>query len=296
MARLGPAVAALALIAPLGLLASPPAHAQEKHGDDRVVVTGSVEVRSDEVVHDVIVIDGDVTVAGRVTGDLVAVAGDVNLTGRVEKDLITVAGRATLAEGARVEGDLVYGDEHPEIDPGATVDGEVRDEGWSDVIDAPWAVIGIFSLWLALSISLLVFGIALVAIAPRAAEAVNREARASPGLTVGVGVALLIGLPVLGVAALFTLVGIPLGIGVFLVLLPLAGLGYVTSSYLLGRAIVSDSTHAILAFLAGFGILRAVALIPLAGALIWLAAVVVGLGALLVAGLRHGGAGSASPA
>lgn len=53
-----------------------------------------------------------------------------------------------------------------------------------------------------------------------------------------------------------------------------------TSAWTLGRAIVKPPRGRILAFLAGLAILRAVALVPILGVLVWLAAVVVGLGLL----------------
>jgi hypothetical protein len=43
----------------------------------------------------------------------------------------------------------------------------------------------------------------------------------------------------------------------------------------------------VLAFLAGLGILRAIALIPIAGVLAWIPAVIVGLGALVVAAMEN---------
>ena len=51
----------------------------------------------------------------------------------------------------------------------------------------------------------------------------------------------------------------------------------------IGRAIVRPPTSRLLAFLAGWGILRAVALVPGLGALAWFGATVFGLGALTVA-------------
>ena len=68
-----------------------------------------------------------------------------------------------------------------------------------------------------------------------------------------------------------------------LALFPLYALGYVASAYVLGRAILSDSRGRVAAFLAGWGILRAVAFIPGLGVLAWLGATVFGLGVLTVA-------------
>src|SRR2546421_372105 len=85
------------------------------------------------------------------------------------------------------------------------------------------------------------------------------------------------------VVMLVTLVGIPLGLGVLLALLPLGALCYVVSAYVLGRRLVKPPTGRIPAFLAGWGILRGAALVPFLGALTWFAATVFGLGVLVVA-------------
>jgi hypothetical protein len=70
----------------------------------------------------------------------------------------------------------------------------------------------------------------------------------------------------------------------------LAPLGYVASSLILGRLMAKGtSTGArIGAFFAGFGILRAVALIPAIGVIAWVLVCIYGLGALTQAAWRAG--------
>jgi hypothetical protein len=52
----------------------------------------------------------------------------------------------------------------------------------------------------------------------------------------------------------------------------------------------------VVAFLVGWGILRVLALVPILGGLVWFAAVVFGLGALVVAVWRGRSAARAAPA
>jgi hypothetical protein len=52
----------------------------------------------------------------------------------------------------------------------------------------------------------------------------------------------------------------------------------------------------VLAFLAGLAILRVLAIIPIVGGIVWFAATVVGLGALLVATWRRGATTPSEPA
>ena len=110
-----------------------------------------------------------------------------------------------------------------------------------------------------------------------------RAGREATGASIGWGLLAFFGLPILGVIALVTIVGIPLGLGLLAALLLIYAVGYVVSAWILGRRIVHEPTGWIVAFLAGWAILRAAALVPILGGLVWFAAVVFGLGALLVA-------------
>jgi hypothetical protein len=142
------------------------------------------------------------------------------------------------------------------------------------------------AVWLAGTISTLLFGLLLLWLAPRAADAVFEVARGAVGPAIGWGIGLFIGLPVIGVIALITLVGIPFGAGLLLALFPLYALGYVTSGWLLGRRLVKPPRGRPLAFLAGWAILRVAAIVPVLGELVWLAATVYGLGVLIVTAWR----------
>ncbi|MDQ3680068.1 MAG: hypothetical protein M3378_05910 [Actinomycetota bacterium] len=94
------------------------------------------------------------------------------------------------------------------------------------------------------------------------------------------------GLPVVSVAVLFTVLGIPLGLLGLLSLALLYSLGYVVAALALGRAVVKEPKSLYLAFLVGFVILRLVGLIPALGGLVTFLATAFGLGALAVAGWR----------
>ena len=252
---------------------------------DRVVITGPVTIDTGETADDVVVIDGPVSVAGRVRGDLVVVNGLLRISGAVDGDVVAVAGRTTLAPGARIGGDLVYGDERPVVPAGATVAGDVNRVSVGEITD-PVGFVGAAALWIAVSVSALVLGLLLLWLAPRALEAAFAAAATSLGATIGWGLLLFFGLPVLAVIALVTLVGIPLGVALLLALLPLYGIGYTTSAWLLGRRLVGPPRGRVLAFLAGLAILRVLAIIPILGGIVWFAATVVGLGALMVATWR----------
>ncbi|MEA2141636.1 MAG: hypothetical protein QOI64_66 [Solirubrobacteraceae bacterium] len=244
-------------------------------GDDRIVVVGSVLVDRDETAGDVWVGDGDVTVRGTVTGDVFVVDGDVTIRGTVEGSVITVAGLATLGRAGVVEGDLVYADKEPVQTPGSKVGGDVQK---FDVGDA--GILGAIAWFIGITISMFLLGLILLLLAPRAADAIARTAKAKALVSFGVGFLAFFLIPIIAVAALFTVVGIPLGIILLLLVLPLYAISYVTAAFALGRRIIKGSR--ILAFLVGLVILGLLSLIPIAGGLIGLLAVMFGLGLLLM--------------
>ena len=264
---------------------------------DHVVITGGVVVPAGQIAGDVVVLDGTVTIAGHVTGDVVSVAGPVRVTGRVDGDLIAVSDRALLGSTARVGGDLHYGDESPVLARGASVGGKISNEDWTDSANG-WGWVSALAWWLAVSVSTLIVGVLLVWLVPGALNAAERATRERLGPTVGWGVVIAIGVPVLAILALVTLVGIPFGVALLLAAIPVLVVAYATAAWIVGRRVLRDrSTSPWAALFAGWGIVRVLALIPVLGALVGLAATVVGLGALAVAlwRARRTGAPAAAP-
>ena len=283
---------ALAVTAAIGLTVPAVAWAGGRHGKNQIVLTGSVDVPRGKTVHTVVIVDGPATIGGHVTGDVVAVSGSVTVSGRVDGTVATVSKRARLLRGAHVGHDVLYGDKRPVVAAGATVDGKVRHEGWGKATSTfAWAL-GIF-VWLAVTASALVLGVLVVALAPRVVEAAWAATESGRWRVIAMGACLLIGLPIVALAAAATIVGLPFALVLFLALLPVFALGYVTSAWLLGRRLLSGRRDRFVPFLVGIAILRVLALVPFLGVLVGIAATAVGLGALGVAAWRAGGAGPA---
>jgi hypothetical protein len=253
------------------------AEAADNEEDAIVVISGDVTVPRGETVDAIVVADGDVRLAGHADGDVVLFAGDATIGGRIDGDLVTFGGRARLLPSAYVAGDVHYGDERPIIAPSATVRGDVTKEDWDDSLEL-LPFIGAFVLWLGITISMAILGVLILLIAPRAADAISARPRERIGPVIAVGIAVAICLPLVAVVAAITLVGLPLAFVIGLALLPLAALAYVAAAYALGRRIVGGPRSRLWSFFAGLAILRALALIPILGLLLGLAAVVFGLG------------------
>jgi hypothetical protein len=267
----------LIAVAPLALPAAAAARTSGEDGDSVLVISGDVTIPRNEVVDDVFVIDGDVVLAGRAEGDVVLVSGDALVSGKIGGDLVTFGGSARLLPRAFVGGDVSYGDERPVVSDDARVVGDVTNAEWPDSLDL-LPFVGAFVLWLAVGISAALLGCLLILIAPRAADALRERSRERIGPVIAIGVAIAICLPIAAVIAAITLVGLPLAIGILLALLPLGAVAYVVAAWVLGARILDPGRSRFLSFLVGLAILRALALIPLLGLLVGLAAAVFGLG------------------
>lgn len=258
---------------------------------DAIVISGRVDVTAGERAGTIVVAHGDVDVrrSAEVSGDVVVGDGDVRIAGKVEGDVVTFGGRALIASGGEVGGDVRYGDERPSVARGARVAGDVSRLSADLGGAAPF--IAALALWLAMTVSTLVLGLVLLWLAPRAADRVfGRMRDGGWGPASGVGLAIMVGLPVVALAALLTVVALPFGIVVLAALLPLAAIGYVTAAWVIGRALAVPPRRRVVSFLAGWAILRGIALIPFFGVIVFLAAAMFGLGALAYTawGHRHG--------
>ena len=248
-----------------------------KSEDAIVVVSGDVTVARGETVDGVFLASGDARIAGNVEGDVIVLNGDVFVSGRIGGDLFTASGEARLLPSAEVGGDVGYGDEHPQVSLDARVHGDVTKQDWPDV-GGVFGGISQFVIWLAITVSLLVFGALLLLIAPRAADALEARSRERLGPTIAIGIAIAVVLPVIAFIAAITLLGLPLAIGIGLLLLPLGTVAYLISAYALGRRMVEAPHHRMLSFLAGLGALRVAAYVPVLGTVVGIAAVIFGLG------------------
>jgi hypothetical protein len=272
-------VAVSLVLLALAVPVSAPAASAEDGDDAIVVISGDVDVARGERVDGVYIASGDARIAGFVDGDVVVLSGDVTLAGTIDGDLVIGDGLARLLPRARVTGDVNYADERPELAPGARVLGEVSEENWPELGGAA-LIVGAFVVWLAIGVSAALLGVLLLLIAPRAADALQARSRERIGPLIAIGIAIGIVLPVAAFLAAITLLGLPLAIGILLAMAPLVAVAYVASAWALGRVIVKPPRSRYLSFLAGLAILRLLALIPVLGFLVGLAAVVFGLGLL----------------
>lgn len=255
-----------------------------KKGEDRVVTGDDVRIGRDEVVHDLFVWGGSVTIEGTVTGDVLILGGSGALVegSYVAGDLVAFGASVDIANGAQVDGDVaVLGgslhrgdqvsvncttcDDEPEEpeDPMASFFGKVLGN-----------LTGMALLW--------VFGAMLLAIALRRVEVMQREIEARPWRCLALGMATVVGVLVIIGSLVITLIGIPLALIGGLLAGLAAYVGFCVVVLTTGSVLSRRRTHNVYAQLA-FGCLAyfLVGLIPGVGGLVSTGIALVGLGALV---------------
>ena len=261
-----------------------------------LMAAGSTVVVRGEVGGSVRAAGATVTVHGKVGGDILATTGDLTIlgTGRVGHDVYAELASLRLTDRAVVDGSVFYTSEREAtVAAGARIGGSVQrrapERAQPQVPPGPTAL---FVDWLRGLVGLLLLGLLIVIFFPgfsrRAGEALVHR----PWVSLGVGVGVLIGLPLL--AVLLFILGSLVG-GWWLGLVALAAyavllaVGVPVAAVGVGGAILrvfGRPVHVALALFVGLVVLLLVALVPILGAIVILLALLFGLGASTLAIVR----------
>jgi hypothetical protein len=248
---------------------------------EQIVLSGRLVVAEGETVETAVIFHGPARIEGTVQESLVVFDGSAAISGTVEGDVVVFNGPVVVRSGALVGGDLISA-ETAVVEEGATVRGEQQGlDARFDAADFGFA--SRLAWWIGYSASTLLLGLLLLLLAPGVDAALARVARERTGAAIGLGVAAFFLLPAVAVLFLVIVVAIPLGLFLLLALALLYTIGYVAAAHALGRRLVTPPRSRFLAFLAGWAILRGLALIPFIGGLTWILASIFGLGLLWVA-------------
>lgn len=265
------------------VLAGSPAWAAVGEGvaPDQIVLSGRADVPRGRTVGQVVVFRGVASIQGVAHGDVVVFSGRVSIAGQVSGNVVALDGTVVLASTAQVRGDVISRGTVA-VREGAQVQGEIR-ENVPLSLRGPVEIFGPLATWLAVSVSGLILGLVLLWVAPRGSESVVATARRAPWASAGWGIGVLVGVPVITLGLALTLVGLPLAVALLLALGFALFVGYAWAAWILGRVLLPPPRGRIVAFLAGFAILRLVGAVPVVGGVTWVLASAFGLGAGIVA-------------
>jgi hypothetical protein len=229
------------------------------------------------------------TVNGTVDGSVKITGGEIGIGGTLGKDVHVEADALTLGPQARILGDLTHSSREFEQEDGAQVAGEIiykerpREEDDDDGISVFCIV-----WWSWGTLSAMLVGLLSVALFRRMVPAITRTigSETMMGTLVGFGAFLVVPAASL-LALLFPPLGLT-GLAVFLVALYLAKMPV---AVWIGSKLLSPfgggAPSPYLAIVLGVLILRLLFLIPYLGWLVWLVAIWLGLGAMILATRSH---------
>jgi hypothetical protein len=238
---------------------------------------------------------GQLDFLGDVQGGLAASGGDVHLDGSVRGDADIKAERVELGPNTRISGKLiVHSPAQPAVPAGALIAGGIEyhateeslvDEGSDHGAHAAAYSVGSFFWILGVFLAGTLFTLAFPGYSARAADWIGRE----PLKSLALGFVILVCVPVLAVALLITIIGIPLAMILLLLYVVLLFLGWVTAALYVcrkgldlmrGARPVSTALR-LGALLGAVLVLWLLGKVPVVGGWINLAALLLGIGALV---------------
>jgi hypothetical protein len=151
---------------------------QASEAEDQIVLSGTVEVARGNEVGEVVVLHGSARIDGVAFGDVIVLDGGIIVEGQVSGSVIAMDGSVKLGSSAHVGGDVTARG-RISVSEGAVVAGRIRQHAaftWR----TPVSLFGRFATWLAVTVSTLLLGLAIVFVAPRGMEAAFDAARSAP--------------------------------------------------------------------------------------------------------------------
>lgn len=264
-------------------------------GKDALIAGGTTSVGgSARIGRDLLATTGTAAISGPVTRNVLVSGGEINLAGPVGGNVQAATERLQLSNGAQITGALTYTSaRQAEVASGATVGGptqryepQLRQQPVGPFNGPGVAVID----WIRGLVGLAVLGLAIVFAFPRFAQREVAASQRSPWASLGLGFALLVGVPIFAMVVL--VIGAIVG-GWWLSLFVLAAyalalvVAYVMSALFVGRSAVTllrlPEQHYAWYAVEGLVLVGLLTLVPFVGGFIGLLAIVFGLGAFSLA-------------
>ncbi|GAB6086356.1 bactofilin family protein [Alkaliphilus crotonatoxidans] len=214
-------------------------------------------------------------IKGTVGGDIRGAAGTVIITGRIKGDVVLRADKLYLEPNAIIEGDLIYTSSSPqEIDP-SSVKGIIEYRPADEKRLQLNKSVFLRTLFL---ISYLLVGLLFLRLfqgpAGRSAAFLNEK----PLLALGIGLVLLVMVPVISFLLLISIIGIPIAILAMALYGILIYLAKIPVELWLGKKILRQDDRPYLSFIIGSLLIASLRFIPYLGWLITLGIIGLGIG------------------
>jgi len=264
-----------------------------KVSGEAIVAGGKIVLTSGSVVAGrALLLGGEVAVDGKIGKDLKIYAGKITIQGEVEGDTRVMAREIEMRPGAKIKGNLSYASrDEIKMDPTAQVIGKITREptpkGWRE--ERRWEprhygfrVVRLLGLIAAGALMLLLF--------PAFTQAAQLNVGTAAWKSLGLGTAVVFAGSLVVLMLLITVIGIPIALVLLAAYGILCLIGYLTAAHFIGERIAQPlrkgaetSTAWRIGMLAIALILLAlIRMIPLAGGLVALLALLFGAGATVL--------------
>lgn len=265
-----------------------------KIGKNLSVAGGNIDITESATVGEaLLVVGGNVNINAPIGKTINAGVGTLNISNSVGGDIEAGVGLLRLTSKANIKGNITYwSEDEASIDSQAQISGEtIRKDppfrGW-DVDEAKiLGIISTFSLIIKIVILLswFVIGLILIKFTPQLFNRSVESLKEKPWQAVGIGTVFLVIVPILSLALLVSVIGIPLGI----VLLTLFGISLFFARlpviYFIGEWVLvrtGQKNHQVGALILGLVIYGLATLLPVIGGLLGFLSILFGLGAWLI--------------
>ena len=227
-------------------------------------------VLTGDMVDVVVVFDDDAVIDGQVTDSLFVINGTATVNGSVTGDIVVAEGSLVMNDGARANNVTLFRSDMTQTGT-ATITGDLNEE--ESYAGITWGLT-IFSVvfWIGTTIAALLAGLAIMALFGRQMDLAVQTITTRPLESVVSGLVAGILIPVLAILTFITIIGIPVGLALVLVVIPLLALtGYMAAAYWLGLRVVTMTNLRAGRYLS---LVIGLVLLAIAGAIPWLGGVV----------------------
>jgi cytoskeletal protein CcmA (bactofilin family) len=235
-------------------------------------------------------VGGEVRVAGTIAKHLYAAGAVIVLAGEFQGNVELVAQEIEVLPTARIKGRLTYwSPRDAKIDRRAKIQGRIT----HNLPELPRSLTSTGTALLTVSrllfmAGLIVTGVAIYLLFPGFTVLASHTIGSDPIKSLGIGLLLVVAMPAIAILTMLTILGIPLGLILFVLYFAALLVGFLVTAFFLGdvgaRAFLRrgrpSRTVRVTCLILALGALALVNQLPIVGGVVMAAAVLVGLGAM----------------
>lgn len=262
-------------------------------GRNLTIGAGNIDITKDAILSGSFVGGaGSINIAAPVTKDLKIGSGNLIIGNKIGGDVEVGVGELSLTSKAQIEGDLTYwSDKSASIAKDATIAGQLK-HNLTPGVEKPKpesflkALVSLFALFKFISIiSTLIIGLLILRLLPVFTGTVSEIVSKKTWAAFGIGLLILILVPIVFLVLLITIIGIPIAIILLLIYIMYLYVARIFVIFWLGKYLVTKlnwKANSYWMFILGLIIYYIITFIPILGELIALIILSFGVGSLIL--------------